>query len=153
MTHSLAPKHAPETPPRVRVGGPACTQPYSASHLNISAMSFGSLGKNSVLALNQGARLGGFAHNTGEGGISPYHLEPGGDLTWQVGTGYFGCRTLDGDFNPELFKENASQDAVKMIEIKACVCSVASMLMRYSFLWFQTTRVRPRLESLLLVLT
>jgi glutamate synthase domain-containing protein 2 len=104
--------------PRVMVGGPDCKQPYSASILNISAMSFGSLSKNAVLALNTGAKMGGFAHNTGEGGISPYHKQPGGDLIWQIGTGYFGCRTKDGKFNPDTFKKNAAGDSVKMIEIK-----------------------------------
>lgn len=104
--------------PRVLVGGKACTQPYSASILNISAMSFGALSKNAVLAMNTGAKMGGFAHNTGEGGISPYHKKPGGDLIWQVGTGYFGCRTESGDFSPDGFKKNASLQNVKMIEIK-----------------------------------
>ena len=116
--HSLAPVHPPEEPPRIRVGGPACRQPYSCSLLNISAMSFGALSSNAVLALNAGAKAGGFAHNTGEGGISPYHLEPGGDLIWQIGTGYFGCRTPDGRFDPDRFAEQASQDAVRMIELK-----------------------------------
>ena len=118
MTHSLAPKRTPEKPPRIKIGGAECTNPYLASYLNISAMSYGSLGKNAILALNGGAREGGFAHNTGEGGLSPYHLEPGGDLIWQVGTGYFGCRTKDGGFDPEAFQERARQQAVKMIEIK-----------------------------------
>jgi len=104
--------------PRVLVGGPDCKKPYSASLLNISAMSFGSLSKNAVLAMNKGARLGNFAHNTGEGGISPYHLEPGGDLVWQIGTGYFGCRNEDGTFNPDTFQKSALVDNVKMIEIK-----------------------------------
>ena len=103
---------------RVQVGGPDCKQPYSASILNISAMSFGSLSCNAILALNKGAKLGGFAHNTGEGGLSSYHLKNGGDIIWQIGTGYFGCRDKDGNFNPELFKEKASLDSVKMIEIK-----------------------------------
>ncbi|TDI65166.1 MAG: FMN-binding glutamate synthase family protein [Bacteroidetes bacterium] len=103
---------------RVMIGGPDCTQPYSASILNISAMSFGSLSKNAIMALNGGAKQGGFAHNTGEGGISPYHIQPGGDLIWQVGTGYFGCRTKEGNFNPESFKEQATIENVKMIEIK-----------------------------------
>lgn len=118
MTHSLAPLHIPKQEPRVRVGGRACTQPYMASHLNISAMSYGSLSRNAVLSLNGGAKLGGFAHNTGEGGISPYHLEPGGDLIWQIGTGYFGCRTEDGLFDPELFSKQAALPQVKMIELK-----------------------------------
>ena len=76
------------------------------------------MSKNAILAMNEGARIGGFAHNTGEGGISPYHLEPGGDLIWQIGTGYFGCRTENGEFSPELFQEKAALDNVKMIEIK-----------------------------------
>lgn len=103
---------------RVSVGGPDCHQPYSASILNISAMSFGALSCNAVLALNRGAKAGSFAHNTGEGGISRYHLEPGGDLIWQIGTGYFGCRDEQGHFSPELFREKASLGVVKMIEIK-----------------------------------
>lgn len=103
---------------RVMVGGEHCKQPYSASILNISAMSYGSLSKNAVLALNKGAKIGGFAHNTGEGSISPYHLEHGGDLIWQIGTGYFGCRTKEGDFHPGRFEEKANLDSVKMIELK-----------------------------------
>ncbi len=103
---------------RVSVGGPDCLQPYSASILNISAMSFGALSKNAILALNSGAKDGGFAHNTGEGGVSPYHLEFGGDLIWQIGTGYFGCRDAAGCFSPKLFREMALREAVKMIEIK-----------------------------------
>ncbi|MGD8859448.1 MAG: FMN-binding glutamate synthase family protein [Myxococcales bacterium] len=118
MTHSLAPRHRPAQEPRVRIGGPQCTRPYLSSHLNISAMSYGSLSKNSILALNTGARLGGFAHNTGEGGISPYHLKPGGDVIWQIGTGYFGCRAEDGSFDADKFRERASLDVVKMVEIK-----------------------------------
>jgi len=116
--HSIAPQETIEEPPRVSVGGPGCSQPYSASLLNISAMSFGALSKNAVLALNHGARKGGFAHNTGEGGISPYHLEPGGDLIWQVGTGYFGCRTKDGRFDPVRFAEQSRQETVRMVELK-----------------------------------
>ncbi|TZF84714.1 FMN-binding glutamate synthase family protein [Pedobacter sp. BS3] len=104
--------------PRVLVGGPQCMQPYKASVLNISAMSFGSLSKNAILALNSGAKIGNFAHNTGEGGLSDYHLQPGGDIFWQIGTGYFGCRNLDGTFNEEAFKERAAYPQVKMIEIK-----------------------------------
>jgi glutamate synthase domain-containing protein 2 len=103
---------------RTLVGGPQCSAPYSSSVLNISAMSFGALGGPAVLAMNRGARMGDFAHDTGEGGISRYHREHGGDLIWQIGTGYFGCRTPDGDFDPDLFAENASDDQVKMIEIK-----------------------------------
>jgi len=104
--------------PRVRIGSSACTRPYRASLLNISAMSFGSLSPNAILALNGGARDGGFAHNTGEGGLSRYHLENGGDLIWQVGTGYFGCRDARGRFDAERFAQTAAHDAVKMIEIK-----------------------------------
>jgi len=104
--------------PRVTVGGSDCKKPYSASLLNISAMSFGSLSQNAVLALNKGAKKGSFAHNTGEGGISPYHLENGGDLIWQIGTGYFGCRTKDGNFCADTFAKKATTDSVKMIEIK-----------------------------------
>ena len=118
VNHSLVPIHLEPTDLRVMIGGPDCAQPYSCSLLNISAMSFGSLSHNAVLALNQGAKIGNFAHNTGEGGISPYHLENGGDLIWQVGTGYFGCRTPEGGFSPERFQENAQRPSVKMIEIK-----------------------------------
>lgn len=104
--------------PRVMVGGSDCLKPYSASILNISAMSYGSLSKNAVLAMNGGAKKGGFAHNTGEGSISPFHLEPGGDLIWQIGTGYFGCRDEKGNFDEILFEKKATLDNVKMIEIK-----------------------------------
>lgn len=104
--------------PKVMVGGSDCKKPYNASLLNISAMSYGSLSKNAVLALNKGAKIGDFAHNTGEGGISPYHLEHGGDLVWQIGTGYFGCRTNEGKFCVDTFTKNATLDNVKMIEIK-----------------------------------
>jgi glutamate synthase domain-containing protein 2 len=118
INHSLAPV-APDTAcARIVVGGRACRQPYSASIFNVSAMSYGSLSKNAILALNAGAKMGGFAHNTGEGGLSPYHLEPGGDLVWQIGTGYFGCRTPDGRFSPDAFAERASLPSVKMIEVK-----------------------------------
>ncbi len=118
VNHSMAPKSVANTDPRVKFGGPACTQPYLASPLNISAMSFGSLSANAIRALNQGAQLGGFAHNTGEGGISPYHLKHGGDLIWQIGTGYFGCRNPEGQFDETLFAEQAALDVVKMVEIK-----------------------------------
>lgn len=107
-----------EKHPRVLVGGSVCTQPYSASILNISAMSFGALSNNAILALNKGAKMGGFAHNTGEGSVSDYHLLHGGDLIWQIGTGYFGCRDRDGHFCPTRFAERAIQANVKMIEIK-----------------------------------
>ncbi len=120
MTHSIVPKdfHKMDHNPRVRIGGKECSQPYDMSVLNVSAMSFGSLSKNAVLALNGGAKIGGFAHNTGEGGLSPYHLEPGGDIVWQIGTGYFGARTADGKFSDDAFKINAIKTNVKMIEIK-----------------------------------
>ena len=120
MNHSIAAldAHELEPHPRVKVGAEACQQPYKASIFNVSAMSFGSLSKNAVLALNGGAKIGGFAHNTGEGGISPYHNEFGGDLIYQIGTGYFGSRSRDGDFSPEAFSEKAAADNVKMIELK-----------------------------------
>jgi len=120
MAHSIYPKKITEVEqnPRVVFGGKDCKKPYSASILNISAMSFGALSQNAILALSKGAKLGGFAHNTGEGGLSTYHLEGGGDLIWQIGTGYFGCRTVDGQFSEENFKSNALKDNVKMIEIK-----------------------------------
>ena len=104
--------------PRIEIGGKDCKQPYSASILNISAMSFGSLSKPALQALNKGAQLGGFYHNTGEGGVSPYHLEHNGDLVWQIGTGYFGCRTQDGNFDAEQFAKQANHKNIKMIEIK-----------------------------------
>lgn len=116
VTHSLYPVHVDEEP-RVLIGGEKCTQPYSASLYNISAMSFGSLSKNAVMAMNRGAKKGNFYHNTGEGGISPYHLQ-GGDLSWQIGTGYFGCRNEDGSFSREKFKEGATRPEVKLIEVK-----------------------------------
>lgn len=120
MTHSInALDHNKlDHNPRVRVGNKDCKQPYDASVLNVSAMSFGSLSPNAVEALNNGAKTGGFAHNTGEGGISPYHLKHGGDLIWQIGTGYFGARDTNGNFSPEAFKKNAERPQVKMIEIK-----------------------------------
>ena len=118
INQSLSPTPLAESAPRLWVGGPQCTQPYEASYLNISAMSFGALSRHAILALNQGAKLGGFAHNTGEGGLSPYHQQPGGDLIWQIGTGYFGCRSHDGQFDPEAFTTRAQHKQVKMIEIK-----------------------------------
>jgi len=121
MEHSMYARHNPQEIgefPRFTIGGKDCKQPYSSSLLNISAMSFGSLSSNAVLALNKGAKMGNFAQNTGEGGLSPYHLKHGGDLIWQIGTGYFGCRKEDGTFNPQTFKENALKEQVKMIEIK-----------------------------------
>ncbi len=118
IDHSLAPKPVKNTHPRIRFGGSDCTQPYQSSPLNISAMSFGALSKNAILALNKGAKTGNFSHNTGEGGISPYHLKHGGDLVWQIGTGYFGCRTTEGKFDEDLFAQSATLANVKMIEIK-----------------------------------
>lgn len=120
MNHSIAPldPHKLDPDPRVRIGGIDCKQPYDLSVFNVAAMSFGSLSKNAVMALNGGAAIGNFAHNTGEGGISPYHDKFGGDLIYQIGTGYFGCRNKDGSFSPDLFKERTSPANVKMIEIK-----------------------------------
>ena len=118
VTHSVAPKVITGTDFRVRIGGPECSQPYDASLYNISAMSFGALSSNAILALNHGAKLGGFAHNTGEGGISRYHREHGGDLVYQVASGYFGCRDDTGHFDPEKFRAQATDPQVKLIELK-----------------------------------
>lgn len=120
LAHSINPTdfHQLNKDPRVSFGEGSCAQPYSASILNISAMSYGSLSSNAVEALNAGARIGRFAHNTGEGGLSPYHLKHGGDIIWQLGTGYFGCRDEHGNFSEELFREKAAYQQVKMIEIK-----------------------------------
>lgn len=118
INHSLQPAAAATEPFRIRIGGKRCTQPYDAAVLNISAMSFGSLSANAIRALNRGARLGGFYHDTGEGSISRYHLEHGGDLVWNIGSGYFGCRNPDGSFSAEEFIHNAQRDSVKMIEVK-----------------------------------
>jgi glutamate synthase domain-containing protein 2 len=120
MCHSIAPKDFKSLNhnPRVLVGNKDCTKPYNLSIYNISAMSYGSLSSNAVESMNAGAQIGGFAHNTGEGGLSPYHLKHGGDIIWQIGTGYFGCRDANGGFSPELFAEKAQLDNVKMIEIK-----------------------------------
>ena len=118
LVHSTAPVPAPRKPPRVMVGGPDCSQPYSMSLLNVSAMSFGALSPNAVRALNRGAELGGFAHDTGEGGISPYHLEHNGDLIWEVGSGYFGTRTQDGQFDPAQFAAQSTHEQVKCVSLK-----------------------------------
>lgn len=119
LTHSLTPcVPADHNSFRIAIGNQQCTQPYSASIMNISAMSFGSLSANAIRALNKGAQLGKFYHDTGEGSLSPYHLENGGDIVWELGSGYFGCRTLDGKFDPEKFQSQASNPAIKMIEIK-----------------------------------
>jgi glutamate synthase domain-containing protein 2 len=117
VLHSLAPKNVSEVEPRILVGGPDCKQPYHASRLNISALSFGALSANAIMALNQGAKIGGFAHNTGEGGLSPYHLQ-GGDIIFQVGTAYFGCRNDEGGFDEKKYIDEATRVEVKMIEIK-----------------------------------
>lgn len=117
VLHSMSPKPVSEVDARLLVGGPHCKQPYHASRLNISAMSYGSLSPNALMALNKGAQLGGFAHNTGEGGISPYHLQ-GGDIIFQLGTAYFGCRDDQGGFDPDMFRNESRREQVKMIEIK-----------------------------------
>ncbi|WP_289031367.1 FMN-binding glutamate synthase family protein [uncultured Algoriphagus sp.] len=117
LRHSIYAVHPKEEDLRVTIGSEFCKQPYSASIFNISAMSFGSLSSNAIKALNLGAKKGKFFHNTGEGGISPYHLQ-GGDICWQIGTGYFGCRDEEGNFNPEMFQEKAKLPEVKLIEIK-----------------------------------
>jgi len=116
--HSLNPSPLLEEEPRVMFGEGRCSKPYSGSRFNISAMSYGALSKHAILALNKGAKIGDFYHNTGEGGISPYHLKEGGDLVWQIGTGYFSCRTPEGEFDRNLFAKNAQKSNVKMIEIK-----------------------------------
>ncbi len=116
--HSIMPHPEPETNPRVTVGNSQTGKPYCASILNISAMSFGALSANAVRALNLGAKLGGFYHDTGEGGLSDYHLEHGGDIVWELGSGYFGARNGDGQFDPARFRDNATHEAVKMTEIK-----------------------------------
>ena len=118
LTHSISPSVIPTHDIRVQVGGSKCTQPYNISLFNVSAMSFGALSANAIMALNLGAKKGGFAHDTGEGSISRYHREHGGDLIWEIGSGYFGCRNDDGTFNAERFKKNALSPQVKMIEIK-----------------------------------
>jgi glutamate synthase domain-containing protein 2 len=119
MHHSVAPKvHSGGDKFRITIGGPDCAKPYSASVFNISAMSFGALSPNAVRALNAGAKKGSFAHDTGEGGVSPYHRENGGDIIWEIGSGYFGCRTPDGSFNPDEFARIAADDQIKMVELK-----------------------------------
>ncbi len=118
LHHSIAPRPVAAAPQRVRIGGPDCAQPYLASLLNISAMSYGALSANAIRALNKGARNGGFAHDTGEGGVSAYHREYGGDLIWEIGSGYFGCRRADGSFCPDAFAQRAADPQIKMIELK-----------------------------------
>jgi len=120
ISHSMVPTHVDSQDFRITIGGDgsSCTQPYSASVFNVSAMSFGALSANAILALNMGAKKGGFAHDTGEGSISRYHREPGGDLIWEIGSGYFGCRDEKGNFDADRFVENAKDPQVKMIELK-----------------------------------
>ncbi|MFC0682578.1 FMN-binding glutamate synthase family protein [Lysobacter korlensis] len=118
INHSMMPTSIQTHDFRVNVGGARTSQPYSASVFNISAMSFGALSSNAILALNEGAKRGGFYHDTGEGSISPYHVRPGGDLVWEIGSGYFGCRDEQGRFSPERFAANAQFPQVKMIELK-----------------------------------
>ncbi len=118
LSHSVAAAAPSREPFRVDIGGPDCKQPYSASVFNISAMSFGALSANAIRALNLGAKEGGFAHDTGEGGLSAHHRAHGGDLIWEIGSGYFGCRETDGSFSAARFAETAALDQVKMIEVK-----------------------------------
>lgn len=118
INHSVAPSHIEGHDFRVRVGGYDGTQPYDISLFNVSAMSFGALSANAIMSLNLGAKMGGFAHDTGEGSISRHHRAHGGDLIWEIGSGYFGCRTEDGHFSDEKFVINATDPQVKMIEIK-----------------------------------
>lgn len=118
LTHSIRPKHIENPDFRIKIGGPDCRQPYDASVYNISAMSFGALSANAILALNAGAKIGNFAHDTGEGGISRYHRHGGGDLIYELGTGYFGCRDDKGRFDPDRFAEIAADPQIRMIEIK-----------------------------------
>jgi glutamate synthase domain-containing protein 2 len=118
VRHSMAPRPLATAPFRITIGGPECAHPYSASVFNVSAMSFGALSPNAVRALNKGAAKGGFAHDTGEGGYSPYHRENGGDIIWEIGSGYFGCRNEDGTFCADKFAEAARLPQVKMVELK-----------------------------------
>lgn len=118
VNHSLMPVPVDPKSLFITIGGPNCTKPYRSSIFYVSGMSYGALSAAAVRALNGGAFEGGFIHNTGEGGLSPYHLEYGGDLIWQVGTGYFGCRDKEGHFDPKQFQEKAAYPSVKMIELK-----------------------------------
>ncbi len=118
LLHSAAPVAPPTSQFRVKVGSSQCTQPYEISLMNISSMSFGALSANAVLAMNKGAEMGEFVHETGEGGLTKYHLEYGADLFWEIGSGYFGCRTPEGRFNPETFAKKANHEKVKGITIK-----------------------------------
>ena len=118
LVHSILPVPQRDTAPRVMVGGPDCRQPYEMSLLNVSALSFGAMSANAIRALNKGAALGGFAQDTGEGGLTSYHLEHGGDLIWEIGSGYFGARTPDGGFDRSAFAEKSANPAVKCVSIK-----------------------------------
>jgi len=118
LAHSITPSANAPKETRVHVGTDQCSRPYQAARLNISAMSFGALGAHAIEALNMGAKIGNFYHDTGEGGLSPYHLKHGGDIVWEIGSGYFGCRDRQGRFDPRHFAERAAHDAVKMTEIK-----------------------------------
>jgi glutamate synthase domain-containing protein 2 len=118
LHHSLAPQEPPANAAMRVLVGASAAQPYSASLLNISAMSYGALSANAVRALNKGAKMGNFAHDTGEGGVSPHHREFGGDLIWEVGSGYFGCRTPEGRFDPARFAETACDPQIRMVELK-----------------------------------
>jgi glutamate synthase domain-containing protein 2 len=118
VVHSSAPQEPPDEQPRIRIGGPDCAQPYDMALLNVSAMSFGALSANAIRALNIGAARGGFAHDTGEGGVTKYHLENGGDLIWEIGSGYFGARTKSGDFDAEQFRDKAAHHQIKCVSLK-----------------------------------
>ena len=118
INHSIAPVEIASHDFRIDIGGKNCSQPYAASVFNISAMSFGALSSNAILALNEGARRGRFYHDTGEGSVSRYHRQNGGDLVWEIGSGYFGCRNALGQFDAERFRDTAASDQIKMIEIK-----------------------------------
>ena len=118
LCHSINPNPKAPKRTRVTVGTEQCSKPYDAARLNISAMSFGALGNHAIEALNMGAKIGDFYHDTGEGGLSPYHLKHGGDIVWELGSGYFGARSDDGNFDPESFRDKAQHDQVKMTEIK-----------------------------------
>jgi glutamate synthase domain-containing protein 2 len=118
LVQSMRPVEPPRQAPTARVGGPDCKRPYDMALLNVSAMSFGALSSNAILALNKGAALGAFAQDTGEGGLSEYHLRHGGDLVWEIGTGYFGCRTADGGFDEREFADKAALPEVKCVSLK-----------------------------------
>jgi glutamate synthase domain-containing protein 2 len=117
LVHSTVPRPVAQEIPRVRIGGPDCTSPYEMALLNVSAMSFGAISANAIMALNRGAALGGFAHDTGEGGISEYHRN-GGDLVWEIGSGYFGTRDEHGGFDPDQFRDKAADDQIKLVSLK-----------------------------------